>query len=179
LNRCDYTVDILNHVIVPETQHPKSGIAELTIPPHVFHRLVVLSAVHLDNDHFRTTDEIADKTFDRFLPNKLVPVDQTITDTIPQNGFGASLVRSQPARDRNSPTLWTTHREPLTRREDAATSPRKNGARLHQHAGSGKELLHKRHGLRHACARGAVAVDLVGMVGKTERDAADHAAIVA
>jgi hypothetical protein len=99
----------------------------------------VLPAIHLDNDHFRTTDEIADKIFDRFLPNKLVSVDLTIADAIPQNSFGAGLAHSQPARDRNRPTLRTTHREPLTRREDAATSPRKNGERLSQHVGGEKD----------------------------------------
>src|SRR5436305_8040977 len=43
---------------------------------------------------------------------------------------------------------------------------------------TGALLLHKPHRLRDARARGAVAVDLVGVVGKAERDAADYAAVV-
>jgi hypothetical protein len=40
-------------------------------------------------------------------------------------------------------------------------------------------LVHECHGIGNAGARGAVAVGLVGVVGKAERNAADHAAVVA
>src|SRR5437763_15642224 len=39
--------------------------------------------------------------------------------------------------------------------------------------------VHKRHSIRHTRARGAVAVDLVGVVGIAEGNAADHAAVIA
>ena len=59
----------------------------------------MLPAINLDNQGFPATDEIADVSFDRLLTHKLVPVNLTIANAIPEHGLCVRLFDAQAARD--------------------------------------------------------------------------------
>ena len=63
---------------------------------------------------------------------------------------------------------------------DARARDSMHGAEIKEGVRARAEILavDEGHGIRHAGARGAVAVDLVAVVRIAERDAADHAAVI-
>ena len=95
LNCDQHTFKISEHIIVPESKYAISFGREVAIANRIFGGLVVLSAIHFDHDLLFSADEVADVAADRHLPRKLVAVDLTIADTIPENGFRIRLVGAQ------------------------------------------------------------------------------------
>jgi len=64
----------------------------VAIAYRVCSRIAVLSAVNRDDDKFFAADDIADVIAYRFLAHKLMPIDLTLANTIPENCLCVRLI---------------------------------------------------------------------------------------
>jgi hypothetical protein len=92
LNHGEHAFRISENVVVPKSEHSITFIYQAAIADRVSGRLIVLPAVHLNNQSPFTTNEIADITKYRFLPDKLMPVDLPVANAIPENGLCVCLI---------------------------------------------------------------------------------------
>jgi hypothetical protein len=88
---------------------PVTFLGQAPIPNCVGSRFIVLPAVDFDNQMPFAANEIADVAEDRDLPSELVPVDLTITNAIPENGFRICLIDPQSPRDSDGLFVAATH----------------------------------------------------------------------
>ena len=87
-----HTVDVLKHIVIPESNYLKA----LRLQPSssgfiVFGLLRVLPAVEFDNKFGFESDEIHDVSSDGGLPSKLDVAKLTIANVFPQFTFGFGL----------------------------------------------------------------------------------------
>ena len=100
--------------MIPESNDSLSFGIQSSISNTILFGLTVLSAIDLDNESFVPANEIANVVSDRFLSDKLLPIDLSIANTIPENRFGLGLIGAQSARDGDCLLIGSTHEMPLS-----------------------------------------------------------------
>src|SRR5580700_3706233 len=89
------TVQILQHLVVPEPQHAIPVRGKPAIPALIGQRIGMLAAVHLDDQPPFETDEVGDETPDGSLTAKLETCKAPIAQCKPQLAFGIGHALAQ------------------------------------------------------------------------------------
>lgn len=78
-----YSVQFVQHLIVPESDDPKSCLPKCPITRFVSCRFIVLSTINLDNKLSFKANEIQNEIAKRMLPPELVTIDLSTTQPFP------------------------------------------------------------------------------------------------
>src|SRR4051812_15998787 len=86
-----HTLDIAEHVVVPETQHAIAARVQLRGPLRIrcdATCFIVLSTIEFDHKPGAMTGEVREVGADGCLPAKVRAVDRQITQVLPQHALG-------------------------------------------------------------------------------------------
>ncbi len=109
LDRSKNALSISENVVVPKSKNFVIFLNQTTVAYCVRSRLIVLSAVDLNDQTPFSTNEIADVTQYRFLPDELMPVDLPVADAIPENYFRVRLINTQSSCDSDGFVVAAAH----------------------------------------------------------------------
>jgi hypothetical protein len=87
-NQREHTLEILEDVVVPESQHKKFVGHEPPIAAGIAGGVGVLAAVHFDHDARVATNKISNERTDRHLPTKLEIRKSPVTESVPKLALG-------------------------------------------------------------------------------------------
>jgi hypothetical protein len=87
LNLSQNAFEIAKHIVVPETKHSVTFLAQTTISYRIRGRPVVLSTIDFNNQKSFTAHEIADIAAYRLLSHKFMSIDLSVANAIPENNF--------------------------------------------------------------------------------------------
>jgi hypothetical protein len=100
--RLQYTVEIIENLIIPKSDDTITVTRECGITPIVgFLLLSMLAAIEFDNQFASGAGEIGDKLPDRMLAPKL-PRGDVFPQSAPENSFDVGSLPAQAPRDRRS-----------------------------------------------------------------------------
>jgi hypothetical protein len=86
--------DIPEDIVVPEAKSLVALFPQTFIPDGICCGFIVLPSVDFDDEALLATDEIADVADDRFLAHKLMSVNASAADAVPENRLCVYLIDS-------------------------------------------------------------------------------------
>jgi hypothetical protein len=109
LDARQYSIDILQHIIIPESNHSESIFLEATCPRRILFDLVgMLATIDLDDESMLETAEIGDVIADEMLTAELGTVQSFAAQMLPEQAFRVGLFAAQ-ATSIGAQLLGSTH----------------------------------------------------------------------
>ena len=96
----DHGVNFLQHLIVPKTENPESSLMQSLIANTILFAVLMLAAIHLNNQPHFEAHKVEHKILERMLPAEFETRDLPTTQALPQAILGISHMTSQSALKR-------------------------------------------------------------------------------
>src|SRR5690606_1870245 len=93
-----HSVDVADHVVVPEPEHLETARAEMRVAHLIPHRFRMLPAIHLNDQLRPKTDEVEDIAVERILPAEAQPLEPAAAQRLPEQVFRPGGVLAHGAR---------------------------------------------------------------------------------
>jgi hypothetical protein len=99
-NGLDYGVNFLQHLIVPKSEDPKTSFAQSLIAHTIMLIVVVLAAIHLNNQLFFQAHKVDHKIQEWMLTAEFETCNLPATQALPQAKLGIGHMAAQSALER-------------------------------------------------------------------------------
>ena len=91
-DRQAYAVEVLQHLVVPATQHAKSCRLEIAVADGIATRFRMLAAVDFDDQPRLEADEVEDVAVERHLALEFQAFELLVAESLPQDVLGLGRV---------------------------------------------------------------------------------------